>query len=233
MAYDPTNPEGKYKELTRENLAKIYWRMNELDINSDLAIDNFMMITHCDLYKENYSNDFKWPEIRKNARISIAKHKDSFPQYIRIVRQIYFDRYDPETETFKLSEPIETSQFGIKATDSDEFPCKNLVQNRNIELYPHEAVLDLSTPIKIEQVTVPTLVAFQYNSLFNNENTQQNTEIVYKPAYLVQDIKIYDVEAYKNKHQEKNAGTLSAILENLYVYGDPDLAMLLYSEKFR
>ena len=229
--YQPTNLDGKYKPLTRQNLSKIYWRTNKMDINNDADIDNFIMLNRCDLYQQYFHNDFRWHEIRKNARVSIAKHRKKFPRHLRIVRQIYLERYNPDTESFKLQTPIETSNFQIRATDVKTWPCReDSPHSIDIWRYPHKAILSLSTPLKIEYFKVPSLVAFQYNALFNNEESKKTK---YRPAYLVQDIKVFEADPFYNEFGKNETGTLSAVLDNLHVYGDKNLNMLLYTEKMR
>jgi hypothetical protein len=230
-AYDMTNLDNKYKDLTRENLAKLYWHMNTMDINNDTDIDNFVMINKCDLYQKYYHNDFVWHDIRNKARISIAKNKDSFSPYLRIIRQIYLGRYNPQMESYELQSPIETSNFEIRADDYRDWECKEQITGEEVWRYPHQAILELSTPVKMETVPVPSIVAFQYNTLFADGDQRKAAQ--YRPAYLVQDIKIYDANPFENEFNRRNAGTMSAVLESIHIYGDSDLTMLLYTQNIR
>lgn len=231
FAYSSDTLSDKYLEVNRANLAKLYWHLDKMDINSDTDIDNFIMLNRCDLYQKYYHNDFVWHDLRSKARVSLAKNKSKFSPYIRIIKPIYLGRYNPQMETFDLQEAIETNNFEIRAHDEITWECYEFSdRKKEIWRYPHRAALELSTPIKMDKVPVPAIVAYQYNTLFSEEDLKK---MRYRPAYMVQDIKVFSADPFNNKFNKGGLGTLSAVLESIHIYGDQELDMLLYTQTIR
>lgn len=115
--------DDKYKPVTRENLSQLYWRMGAMDIKNDSDIDNFIMLNRCDIYEESYQDDLAWHEIRKKARVSIAKNQDKFSRYLKVIRPISLGRYNPDTEEFALTRPVATTNFEIRVSNENTWDC--------------------------------------------------------------------------------------------------------------
>jgi len=86
---------GTYLELT-----KLYWTLNKFDINDNQAIENFLIITECDLYKRYHDNEFEWTQIIEDTRKYIANNLPMWPTTYEIIIPLYLDRYDIENKIF-------------------------------------------------------------------------------------------------------------------------------------
>jgi hypothetical protein len=76
-------PVDAYPMPTWASLLQTMIRFNALDMSEDMLLDEYAIVTQCDLYQAYYKNDFKWQEVRTALRKSIEQHKDEFPTQYR------------------------------------------------------------------------------------------------------------------------------------------------------
>lgn len=221
--------EKRYQALTRATLSQLYWVMGHMDPNRDADIDNFLKINKCDLYKENFNDDFAWHEIRQDARVSLIKHKDSFSKHIQIIQPIYLGRYNVVDQTFPLTRKIITKSFEVKATDEDKWACKSVNDGSHVWRYPHRAIMQLANTLKLTKIEVPIELAGQYNNM-HQTTFDENT----RPAYMVKKLRVFEASPVnKDKRRSKNTASISAVLESIDIYGDKARTFLIYSENMR
>ena len=103
LAEEPQEESIVYVEPTYANYAKTYWRLKKFDVNDDAAVDNFMKITECDLYKEFAHNEFEWRGIRQASRNYLEGNKKNFPVHFRFVQPISLGEYDFERGGFRIA----------------------------------------------------------------------------------------------------------------------------------
>ncbi len=67
-----------YAEPTWPNLVRTMVRLNTFDVMDDALIDEYAIITDCDLYHSSYADDFKWNQIRASIRDAIQRIAELF-----------------------------------------------------------------------------------------------------------------------------------------------------------
>lgn len=93
---------GQYIEPTVQNISKLLWKNNVLNISNDTTIDNFLLINECDIYKKFYTDDFEWMRIREAGRDMLKEKKDSFSNKFKMIIPIDLGRYDTKRKGFPL-----------------------------------------------------------------------------------------------------------------------------------
>ena len=153
---------GKYIKPTVENLSKLYWNKDALDLKNDTAIDNFLLINECPIYERFYSDDFEWLRVRKAARKMIAEKKDSFSSKFKMVVPIDLGRYDMTRKGFPLinnTKFLDLRRVDIGGNSSSADICGN---ERAIEGYPRNMILILSKPFNYDFVKLDEHIAQAY-----------------------------------------------------------------------
>jgi hypothetical protein len=93
-----------YAEPTLENMVKALARFGAIDIKDDLMIDDYAIISACDLYTQFYDNDFKWSEVRTAIRESVNANIASYPTSFYYDATVQLARYDFKSSLFRFTE---------------------------------------------------------------------------------------------------------------------------------
>lgn len=153
---------GEYLQPTFENLSKLYWHKNAIDINDDQAIDNFLRINECSIYQKYYADDFEWLRVRKAARQMLLENKDSFSNKYKIILPIDLGRYDMEKKGFPLinnTSFLDLRRIEIGGNSSMSDICGD---DGNIENYPRNVILVLNKPFQYDFVNLDEHIAQAY-----------------------------------------------------------------------
>ena len=141
---------GMYVEPTVQNISKLYWKKGALSENNDLAVDNFLMINECDMYKKFYRDDFEWERIREAGRDMIKNNKDEFSNKFKMIVPIDLGRYDMMRKGFPL---INRTAFkDLRRVEIGGNSNLRPVCDREhiIEYYPRNLILILNKPFTYE-----------------------------------------------------------------------------------
>jgi hypothetical protein len=153
---------GDYKQPTVANLSKLYWKKDALDLADNTAIDNFLLINECKIYKEFYEDDFEWLRVRKAARKMISENKDSFTDKYQIILPIDLGRYDMDGKGFPLINDtafMDLRRIEIGGNSSNAEICGN---NDTIKGYPRNVILVLSKPFQFDFLQLDEHIAQAY-----------------------------------------------------------------------
>lgn len=219
-----------YSPTTPTYLAKSYWLLNSLDTESKENLDQYLMVTECDLYNQYYTNDIEWSKIREATKKYIIANKQGFPTRFEFVQPIFLDRYDEATGKFALmknSQMIGIKQLQISGNYLQSFPCLDNTKYRP-DIFPLNAIVTLSRPLNYINVNAsPTVVAEYIKYLDEHKTPAQNG----RPAYVRYRIKVEQSlkpTPYKSDYFANFFGSL----ESMTIFGDRDLFIKLEEVKF-
>ncbi len=150
---------GQYFTPSVQNLSKLYWNKNTLDLNNDIAVDNFLKINECNLYTDFYNDDFEWTRIRDAARKMLSTSKSSFPDKFKFLLPVELGRYDLEKKGFPLENDtafIDLRRVEMGGGDNSEDICGS---KYTIDFYPRNIVLALSSPFSFDFLPVDEHIA--------------------------------------------------------------------------
>lgn len=153
---------GDYLSPSFENLSRLYWKQNAIDILDDEAIDNFLLINECKIYQQFYEDDFEWLRIRKAARKMILDNKDSFSNKYQIILPVDLGRYDMERKGFPLINDtafMDLRRIEIGGNSSNTEICE---QGGTIPGYPRNVILVLSKPFQYDFLQLDEHIAQAY-----------------------------------------------------------------------
>jgi hypothetical protein len=92
----------EYASISWANLMRTLVRFNALDLSDQNLLDEYAIITECDLYKSYYKDDFKWNQVRKAIRDSVQMNLAAYPTNYSHDLTSRLDRYDFEAKLFRF-----------------------------------------------------------------------------------------------------------------------------------
>ncbi len=230
-----------YERPNIRTLSQLYWRMLKHDPADDQAVDNFMMINECDLYRDYYQNEFEWLGIRDAARSFLLENRKEFPIHFEFVQPLRFAEYDLDTQEFEVWDPYKIDsvrRFEVLAEDLYKDVCDKKAKVK-IDGYPKGMLVELNRPFTLDKISVAPEKARDYieNKLevAKSHGLSTNTKkALYesRAAYLVMRFRVF---SYKEEERVRNFGEMAkvlAVLESYQIYGDQDHNMLLFGEDF-
>jgi hypothetical protein len=231
----PIGPiEDEYVKPTFENLSQLYWAIGKFNLGDRSAIDNYMAINECGLYKEFFTNEFEWRAIQDSARKYIKNNMDKFPTSFEIMVPIEFGKYDMGKEVFYIKED---SQFhGMRKLDVAMNHEGTLICNKrgNIEGYPRNIILMFNRPFSLTEVPVKPELA----ELYMKEQEEKVAGLPHyikerrykRMAYLRMKVKMVLYRGMETVHSHELRVVVMGVLKGVEVYADTDKMKLLYKE---
>ena len=92
-----------YADGNWPNLLHTMIRFKALDLSDPALLDEYGIVTECNLYQTFYKNDFKWQQVRQALQESIKINQDSYPTKYHYDLKMQLDRYDFSTKLFRFS----------------------------------------------------------------------------------------------------------------------------------
>lgn len=239
MAHGPKT----YLEPTIENLSKLYWALGMFDIDKDdVAVNNYIMINECQIYRDFYTDDFEWNSVQAATREYLRANMKKFPRRFEFMQPIELGRYNEDTQTFEVLTDSITQ--GSRALYSDANTRVDVCGKKNsIEAYPRNVVVSLSRPIHYPQIPINDDLARDYivRTKIRNEEDFRGVSEEYSLDRLkgYQRLAFIVVKVRMIKFMEMRrtrGGTFPVIfsaLEGVEIYEDPKKKRLLYSSLAR
>lgn len=215
-----------YLEPTVENLSKLYIKLEAIDLEDDRAIDNYLRINECEIFKTYINDDFEWPVIRESAREHLKSSYDSFPRRFEFRRNFRIGRYDLETQSFPI---LPADQ--IKRTRKIEIIYNEVSSNicgttQPLKFYPKNIMLILNRPVNISKINLPEEVAKEYLKEVKRETVvdsrrRSRDDGVIRTLYLRLRVNAVDFQGITISKEGGELANIFAVLEGVDIYKDP------------
>lgn len=231
-----------YEDITRASLARLYWRLNAMNLNNEEHLDMFMFITECEIYKDYYYNEFEWINVRTKTRKFLEEESPGFTVRYKFVQPLRLKEYDISSGLFEIHEDFainDISKFEILATDENQKHCGSFY--KDIQHYPRGAIVTMSQPFELTSIPMNPERAQKFinEKLAQFENLHDGSKSKealyrYRDAYLVMKIRFFDYRGigYSSWARGFPLAKMNAVLEGYEIYADRSHTDLLYFENF-
>lgn len=138
-----------FKELTQTTIL-----LGGLDINDPKIADEYAKLSYCDLYKNNYKNDFQWNNIKQQIVSRVLEKKEMYRLQYEIHGSVRLGRYDFERQFFPFVENSKLVNVGsmvILESSSYTKYCDGL----EIGLFPKTMFVILNQPLTLDSIKMP------------------------------------------------------------------------------
>ncbi len=231
-----------YEEPTNRSIAHLLWAVSYFHYEDTWAIDEFMKVNECPIYKNFAADEFEWEKIRGATQEYLKSNKNQFPTRFQFMMPIKLGDYDEKRKAFKVQDThkIESlRRFEVFTKDHTAMPCSKM--DRIKSGYPRAIILEYSRPFNLTFVPTPEQLASDFIKLsrqnykknFGTRNMTKKSLYNVRNAYLVMKVKIFT----HGKSTGTNASGLPSVqmmgvLEGYDVYADQQKEILLYSEAY-
>jgi len=224
-----------YKIPTFKNLSKLYWALAMFDLGDNTAIDSYLLINECDLYKKYFDSDFEYESLREATKETIVKNMASFPVKFEIMIPVGMGRYDTGTEKFKLdvrSHFIGSKRLEVYVNDEGERICGK--DSAELKGYPKNFILSLSRPFTLMEAPVPPELAQLY--IEESQRLAQKYPYRYRVsefgriAYIRLKVTMNQFRGYSQQTGQAPMADIFGTIDGFDIYADREKTMLLYSQ---
>lgn len=139
--------EDEYVFGSVENFSKLYWKLGALSTKNKAAVDNFLRINECEIYKSFYHDDFQWSDIRDAATKMIKTEKDNFPNKFYFMIPVDLGRYDMKRGGFPLVSDTGVKNLRRIEIGGNDISSKVCDEPGRIEFYPKNIRMVLNKPL--------------------------------------------------------------------------------------
>jgi len=225
-----------YAEPTLENFAHTLMRFKAIDMMNDALLDDYAMITDCEIYENFYSNDFKWSQVRSFMRDSIKMKSDTFPDKYYYEAELQLDRYDFKSKNFRF-----TDNTAVKGVNTFRFNFVNRTgqprcYGRNLENFPSSYEIVIGAPVTIGGLPFSEEDA---NLLLRYLEESKNIyRIIYVRFYMtvnhIEPLRKSELKSGSQKYIQPGVTgdegmRVEARLDSVKFYADPAMSKLIYS----
>ncbi len=230
--------QDEYLEPDIHMLSRLYWAIGKFDFNDVEAIDNYLLINECDIYRQFVNNDFEWNRIREATVRFLREGASEFPTKFDFVTQINLERYDVNNALFHIDEEsaienLTRIDLSIRAAHTLRICGKS----GEISGYPANVIVILSRPFNLEKFAVAPELAQMYldESRQQFSDLPQNLQVsrYERVAYLRLKLNIMQ---YRNTTRIRGSGERAVVfaqLDGFEIYADPEMMKPLYAENVR
>ena len=231
-----------YEVPTVAALSYLFWAVNLYNLSNNWAIDHFMQINECELYRTYGSDELEWSEIRDATRVFIRENSGDFPTRFEFIIPIKLEDYDTRKKAFKIQkeyEIVSLRRFEVLAKDYKGPGCT--YEMHPSHTLPRSLVLEFSRPFTLTHIPMSEDVANEFikkKALLlkrHYKGGQVSRDRMYnlRDAYLLLKVKIfthgkllgvlsYDVQSVQ----------MLSILEGFEIYEDSGGENLFYEQNY-
>lgn len=235
---DPLAVQDGYIPSKFVDLSRAYWAVGKFDLADNQAIDNYMMINECELYRRYYHSEFEWAKVRESAREYINKHMAEFPTKFEVMVPVYLGSYDSDKEEFTVtaeSMMTETRRIDVIVNGTQRL-CEMQV-SKEIEGYPTNIIVYLNRPVVFVRLPMSReLAAFfvdysdrMYDTLPTEVRRKEKTRV----AFLRLKVKLIQYKETTLVNSRWPRAVVLTQLDGIEVYADPNKTQLLFRQDIK
>lgn len=228
-----------YIKPSFERLSQLYWALAMFDLEDDQAIDGYLMLHECDLYKQFFMRDFELAELRKVTRESIVHNLASFPTKFEIFMPVGLDRYDVSSKQFKIFEKSEFVNAKKLDVSRNGF-SRRICSSNDVPKYARNFILYFNRPFTLTEIPMPPETAQEIIDFaeVDQKKLQGGKHFEFKDYSPFQRIVFLRLKVTMNQYKamERNLSdatvpVIFATIDGYQIYFDKERTMLIYDHE--
>ena len=230
----PVLPAESYVTPGWINLLHTLLRMQALDLDDPVLLDEYATLSQCKLYQNFYADDFKWNKVRLAVAQDAKQNISTYPIAYHFDTKLQLDRYDFQKGLYRFTPKSSLSAVNtIIVYHVDGLACTKV----DIKDIPKKfrVVFDslITMPgLPLSQSDAEVLLK-QMNAEGNNSHiiyTRLQFKIVYVEPWT-KDVRVPDSQYSQGPKSETNEMRLDARLDTVDFYEDEAMTKLIYQYK--
>lgn len=214
-----------FTDVEYRTLTQTYFAMYDGGNPTNQMLDEYAQMTHCDLYKEHFTNDFKWEKIRGSIRKDFSADNDIQVDY-EIKGDALLGRYDFEKNQFPVIGKARHDNIGklFLFAQGGYFSFCN--RRGNLEYLPASYVVKLFEPFSTHALDVPPEMA---SAIVNRMYMDKKTS--HKKVFARYRVTLYDIsDAYYDHGQTTE---FQGELISIDYFLDPEMTQKFHTIQFQ
>lgn len=216
-------------------MARVLARFNALDFSDEKLLEEYAIVTECEMYEHFYSDDFRWHKVLDAIKGSLNQFSMTYPTTYAYDVELQLGRYDFKDKLFRFTD--KTNIYNVNTLVLFEASPRACVGNRRIAYIPSvfRAVLDAA-------VYIPGLPLSQKDSemLLDLMSKDNNPNRIVKARFnmrinfvekfhRISNSNNFDYFYSQDEKQENNAARLDAHLDSVEFFEDAAMRKLIYT----
>ena len=143
-----------YAAANPSNLMLAMLRSNALDQSDPLVRNDYLLIQECELYRQNFRDEFKMRRLEEAAAKTIAKNRAGWPNAFTFDAPLRLDRYDFKGEQYLLdkdSQLLNVNSF-VLLYSSESGIC---IPGKSFDRFPASVGVRIDQPISVAGIPLP------------------------------------------------------------------------------
>lgn len=233
---DPHSARAEeYAKPSWANMSRALARFNALDFSDEALLEEYAIVTECEMYQHFYRDDFRWNQVLQTVKASLNQFSITYPTAFAYEVDLQLGRYDFKDKLFRFTE--KSKIYNVNSFVLFETSPKACVGERRITLMPavFRAVLD--TPIYIPGLPLSQKASETLLELMAVDNNPSrivkarfNLRITYVEKF--KRIPHADREGYyysQSDKREHDMAQMDAHLDSVEFYEDAATKKLIYT----
>lgn len=220
-----------YMQMTYSNLYKLVWAHDAFTVENVEALNAFLSITECNLYKKFFHNEFEWEKIRIATKEYLKNTQTKTPRYYEYVQPIFMGRYDYALQGFPIVNADNfkgQKNFQFASYRNGETECGNM--DFDYTKYPGTGVLSVASPLNLSFIRVPIKLAQKYIEWRSKQDFEEEDNK--RQAYIRYRIRIDAYEGIKQFKAASDSYSFRGKLMRIDVFADQEMLLPLYNQVF-
>lgn len=219
-----------YLPVTYRAISQLTWKFGLHDVSDDKAIDAYMAITNCPLYRTYFDNDFLWQRIREGARREVKFYSPKFPDRFEMTGGLELGRYDFQKSAFIIPSEYQLNRAGNLAVSLGDAHVSDCAVRRYAKMFPPTIKLAADNPFSLFEIPVPPkeakalisrLEKYRYKNIRNK-----------RMAFMRVRVRMTDISRHKTTGSFPEL-TFKGQLDDISVFEDPQMTRLIWSKTFK
>lgn len=235
IAASPSARADDYAKPTWSSMSRVLARFNALDFSDESLLEEYAIVTECEMYQHFYRDDFQWHKVLETIKASLNQFSVTYPTTYAYDVELQLGRYDFKDRMFRFTE--KSKVYNVNTLTLFETTPKACVGERRISYMPSvfRAVLDAPAYIPglpLSQKDSETLLELM--KVDNNPSRIVKARFNLRIAYVekFRRIPYSDRAGYyysqSDKH-EHDAAQMDAHLDSVEFYEDAAMKKLIYT----
>jgi hypothetical protein len=210
-------------------------RMNALDLSDQRLLDEYAIITECELYKAFFHDDFKWNQVRSALKDSIRTSIATFPMNYHYDLKMQLDRYDFATKFFRFTKKSLLNNINTFVLYSVEGTGCGMAE---VQYIPRTYRAVVSSPLYLEGLPLTDKDA---RDLLARMDKDENISRIIYARFNLRTVYVeplrktagrnpegVDDKYVQSRVPEKSTVRLDVHLDSIGFYEDPQMTRLIY-----
>lgn len=152
----PTQEIGEaYAVPTFRELVQTTVMLGGYDIGDSKVTDEYAKIQYCNLYTDNYANDFQWNNIRRQIISRVQEKKEYYRVQYEIHSSFKLGRYNFDNQFFPLADEDKLLSVGSMVIH-DKPDMKPFCHDTSASsIFPYRVILKLGDPLTFDKIKLP------------------------------------------------------------------------------